>query len=195
MSTFLRVLVMALAWFVFFLTSFYGCIRPEYAGGVARAPEASAPVSPRPSPAPAPRLDTLRVNSGGDAGAEAEIIQLSETQYKIRFPFNSERETIAPEVEDYLGRLARRLSSSSGRLTVVGHTDDVGSEAANQDLGLRRAEFVKNILVRQGAPAERIYTSSRGESEPEAPNATAEGQRINRRAVITLEDASTPPNS
>lgn len=125
---------------------------------------------------------------GGDAGAEAEVIRLSEREYKIRFPFNSGTGDLSPPVVQYLASLARQLSDSSDRVTIVGHTDDVGSSEANRELGLRRAEFVKKYLVAAGAPAAKIVVSSRGESEPEYAN-DSEGNRYNnRRVVITLVD-------
>jgi len=56
-------------------------------------------------------------------------------------------------------------------------------------LGQQRADFVKRRLVNYGVDAGLISTSSQGENSPEATNATAEGRRINRRAVVTLNKA------
>ncbi|MBB4080997.1 outer membrane protein OmpA-like peptidoglycan-associated protein [Lewinella aquimaris] len=188
MSTPLRVLCMAAAWFVFYLATYYGCIR-----SLAALPVAEETVSARPEktidPPPVDTSmvpDTGRVVAGGGAGAEAEVIQLSSTEFKLRFPFNSETETISPEVDAYLAEMARNIARGKGRVRIVGHTDDIGTPADNLNLGRRRAEFVKSLLVSQGVPADRIEVSSRGESQPEATNGTEEGRRRNRRAVITF---------
>ncbi|MCP9235985.1 OmpA family protein [Lewinella sp. JB7] len=189
MPTLLRILLMAVAWFVFYLVTYYGCVRSLAAYPDGADPVADAEQTDRVAPDTVPVIlpDSGRVVAGGGAGATtAEVIQLSATEFKLRFPFNSETETISPEVDEYLSGMARSIVSGRGRVRIVGHTDDIGTPADNLALGLRRAEFVKSILVSQGAPADRIEVSSRGEGQPEAPNATEEGRRRNRRAVITL---------
>ncbi len=70
-------------------------------------------------------------------------------------------------------------------IEVEGHTDSVGPEEYNLRLGLRRANAVKDYLVRKGGlESERIETRSLGESRPVATNATAKGRLLNRRAEI-----------
>ena len=68
----------------------------------------------------------------------------------------------------------------------VGHTDSVGSDAYNQRLSLARAESVKAYLVSQGIPAARIKTEGKGESQPVADNASADGRAKNRRVEIDV---------
>jgi OOP family OmpA-OmpF porin len=53
-------------------------------------------------------------------------------------------------------------------------------------LGQRRATAVKNYLLSQGVPANKIYTESKGKSNPVASNATAEGRSQNRRVDIEV---------
>ena len=75
----------------------------------------------------------------------------------------------------------------SATALIIGYTDDQGSEAANQALGLKRAEAAKNYLVRRHQiDASRISVESRGASEPVAPNDTEAGREQNRRAVIIV---------
>jgi len=71
----------------------------------------------------------------------------------------------------------------------VGHTDSVGSDAYNQRLSLARAESVKAYLVSKGVDRQRIRTEGRGESQPVADNATAEGRAKNRRVDIEVVEA------
>ena len=71
-------------------------------------------------------------------------------------------------------------------VTIAGHTDNVGGEAANEDLSRRRAESVKAFLVKEGIAADRIATVGYGETRPVADNATAEGRARNRRTTFKL---------
>lgn len=69
---------------------------------------------------------------------------------------------------------------------IVGHTDSIGSKSYNMKLGQKRANAVKNWITKQGIASDRITTSSKGEANPIASNATASGRAKNRRAVITV---------
>ena len=70
---------------------------------------------------------------------------------------------------------------------ITGHTDDRGSESANQRLGLRRAEALKDYLVKErGIDPGRIETASAGKSQPISDNETAEGRKANRRGEVEL---------
>jgi OmpA-OmpF porin, OOP family len=70
------------------------------------------------------------------------------------------------------------------KVDVSGHTDWVGTDAYNQALSERRAAVVKEYFIRKGVDAGRIRTFAYGESQPVAPNTTAEGRALNRRAEI-----------
>ncbi len=73
------------------------------------------------------------------------------------------------------------------RAVVTGHTDDRGSEKANERVGLRRAEALKAYLVKErGVDPDRIEATSAGESSPLADNTTSEGRKVNRRGEIEL---------
>jgi len=69
---------------------------------------------------------------------------------------------------------------------VVGHTDNTGSAAYNQDLSERRAGSVSSVLIGAGVNAGRISSSGRGEEQPIATNLSAEGRALNRRVDITI---------
>jgi OOP family OmpA-OmpF porin len=66
----------------------------------------------------------------------------------------------------------------------VGHTDSVGSNFYNQGLSVRRAESVKAYLVSKGIPSDRVYTETKGATQPAADNSTVEGRAQNRRVEI-----------
>lgn len=81
----------------------------------------------------------------------------------IRFPYNESQPL--PQDNQGLEALAACLNSSpyqSVRVRLIGRTDSEGSEAYNEKLGLQRAEYVKNALVRYGVDAGRIEAESAG---------------------------------
>ncbi len=69
---------------------------------------------------------------------------------------------------------------------VVGHTDNTGSAAYNQDLSVRRANAVADVLMDGGVAFNRINTYGRGEDQPVASNLTPEGKAQNRRVEIVI---------
>ncbi|HRZ76472.1 MAG TPA: OmpA family protein [Bacteroidales bacterium] len=72
------------------------------------------------------------------------------------------------------------------KVTIEGHTDDVGDAAYNQRLSEQRARSVFDQLLRQGIPADRLNFAGFGESRPVASNATEEGRAKNRRTVFVV---------
>lgn len=74
------------------------------------------------------------------------------------------------------------------RVRVEGHADSRGSEASNMRLSQRRAEALRQALVKAGVDAGRIDVQAYGESMPAADNATATGRRQNRRVELLLSD-------
>lgn len=72
------------------------------------------------------------------------------------------------------------------RVLLEGHTDDVGSDAANQKLSENRAKSVYDYLVKNGVDAVRLQYKGYGESKPIADNTTEEGRAQNRRTVFTV---------
>jgi len=85
-----------------------------------------------------------------------------------------------------LNRVADLLKSKDFSLKLAGHTDYVGSDAANMKLSKDRSESVKSYLVSQGANSSRIEAIGYGESQPIATNKTAKGRQDNRRVEFTL---------
>lgn len=115
-----------------------------------------------------------------------EIVQLDKDEIDVLFPFSSAQKDIDPAIDAYLEKLAERLKQTNERVVVTGHTDNVDTDAYNLQLGQRRADFIRDILVRNGAPADRITVRSEGESNPRASNATPDGRRQNRRTNVKL---------
>ena len=72
-------------------------------------------------------------------------------------------------------------------LTVVGHTDDVGSLEYNQRLSERRALSVARYLEAKEVDSMRLATSGKGEGQPVAKNTSETGRQANRRVEIYVE--------
>ena len=69
---------------------------------------------------------------------------------------------------------------------ISGHCDERASASYNMALGMRRANYVRNLLVKQGADLNRIYTVSRGKEEPIALGNTQDDFKQNRRAEFRI---------
>jgi OmpA-OmpF porin, OOP family len=72
-------------------------------------------------------------------------------------------------------------------LYVSGHTDLIGNEAYNQDLGLKRASVVGRYIQEKGIGIDRMLIESKGESEPAGDYLTSEGRAKNRRTEISIK--------
>lgn len=95
---------------------------------------------------------------------------------------------LSPEQRQQVADLVNYLDNVTGaKLNAVGHTDNVGDRTINTRLGLERADFARDYLVRNGVSKEKIETSSKGPDEPIADNNTAEGKAKNRRTVVTIK--------
>lgn len=87
---------------------------------------------------------------------------------------------------------ARRIRESADQLnecpnidvSVEGHTDYIGSEAYNQALSVRRANAVREYLVRYGVDEDRLTIKGFGKSMPVADNESDEGRAQNRRVEL-----------
>jgi OOP family OmpA-OmpF porin len=119
-----------------------------------------------------------------EAPAAAPTPVKSYTIRGVNFEFDSAK--LTPAAKGVLDEAASGIKAASGHtFNVVGHTDSVGSDAFNMGLGQRRASSVKEALVSRGVSASQLQTSSMGERQPIATNATAEGRAENRRVEIT----------
>jgi outer membrane protein OmpA-like peptidoglycan-associated protein len=78
-------------------------------------------------------------------------------------------------------------ANSNARITTTGHTDRSGPESYNMALSLRRANVIKDELVRDGVPAQAIVVIGAGESKPLAPTGDGVREAQNRRVEIVVQ--------
>lgn len=100
--------------------------------------------------------------------------------------FDTGADVLRPESTPTLKAIAAMLAEHGDlRLTIEGHTDNVGAAAANLALSERRAAAVKAALVASfGVAADRLQTAGLGDTKPAAPNGTPEGRQQNRRVEL-----------
>lgn len=95
--------------------------------------------------------------------------------------------TLRPDLSEDIGAIAGNLQRyPNSRIEVIGHTDNSGTAAYNQDLSQRRATSVAGVLRANGVPSPRITAYGRGEDQPVASNLTPEGKAKNRRVEIII---------
>lgn len=103
--------------------------------------------------------------------------------------FATNKTVILPQSEQSMSDLANfLLENQTVKIHIVGHTDAVGTDEANQILSEGRANSVLNDLVKRGVAAERMTAEGKGEKEPVADNDTDEGRQLNRRVEFTITD-------
>lgn len=109
--------------------------------------------------------------------------------------FASEEASLLRDAQVTLTQVGEVLMSTrERRVAVEGHTDARGSEAHNVDLSQRRADAVRDSLVKQGYQADLITSTGLGEARPIASNDDAEGRANNRRVEIIIARDSLTPN-
>lgn len=98
--------------------------------------------------------------------------------------------TLEPSREPLMLRIGDALASIPGLILITGHTDNIPINTprfpSNWHLSQERAKAVAAILARKVTPATRLQPEGRADSEPVAPNDTAQGRAKNRRVEITL---------
>ncbi len=101
--------------------------------------------------------------------------------------FATNKTRILSTSEEALEALAGYLTRNPEiRIRIIGHTDNVGSDAANQTLSDGRANAVMQDLIARGIAADRLEAVGRGESQPIDTNDTEEGRQNNRRVEVEI---------
>ncbi len=160
-------------------------------GGVTRIdpPPLSAPAfaaqEPEPPPAQAPAFIANEVTP-----PRAQAPPPAIREFIVFFDFDSS--DLSPEASRIVAAAVTAAQNTGrARITVVGHTDTVGSMLYNQALSERRAIAVKAEMIRLGMEGEDITTSGRGFSDPLVRTGHGVREPQNRRAVIDLDDNLT----
>ena len=101
--------------------------------------------------------------------------------------FATDKTKILPSSEPALNELYLMLRDNPElRIKIIGHTDDIASDAYNQRLSEGRAHSVRKEMIERGIDGSRILTEGHGESDPIVPNDTEEHRQMNRRVEIEI---------
>jgi outer membrane protein OmpA-like peptidoglycan-associated protein len=118
-------------------------------------------------------------------GAALEAQPGRPTSFLLYFLEN--RDELTPDSRQMLTRVVDEIARRPApEIVVIGHTDRVGPVPYNDTLSLRRAERVRDELVKVGIAAERIRVEGRGEREPLVPTADEVAEPRNRRVEISV---------
>ncbi|MFW5870214.1 MAG: OmpA family protein [Candidatus Sumerlaeota bacterium] len=132
-------------------------------------------------------VDVTRVPE--ETSPSGEVVEQEHLNLKISTDvlFDQNSSALSKTGSEKLGDVADVLSDyPDNRVVVIGYTSNEGSDAYNMDLSQRRAQVVRNELVRRGVSSSRIEAVGMGESNPVAENDTEWGRRQNRRVEIEI---------
>ena len=122
--------------------------------------------------------------TGIDVSRDGDVIKLN---LPDGVTFDFAKYDLKPQFYPALNTIASTLKEYNQTIVEVsGHTDSVGSDAANQTLSERRANAVSSYLIGQGVQRERFEVVGMGERYPVASNDTDSGRALNRRVEIRL---------
>lgn len=105
--------------------------------------------------------------------------------------FDVDKSSLKPGGTRVVDKLSGYLQENPERkVAIEGFTDSTGSNEYNKELSERRAESVKQALIRSGTDPNRIVVEGFGEEYPVAGNESSSGRQLNRRVEIVLSDES-----
>lgn len=134
------------------------------------------------------------------AGTGVQVSQTEDNQLKLNIPsdisFDSGKSDIKSGFKPILDNFATSLANNANTgITIVGHTDNTGSDTINNPLSVNRAASTLDYLVGRGISINRIHIDGRGSNEPVTSNDTPENRAENRRVEIFVTELQTPPNA
>ena len=126
-------------------------------------------------------------------GTGVAVSQTTDNRLKLDIPsdvsFDVGRSAIKSNFAPILGQFASSLNQNQiSTVTIIGHTDNTGSDSINNPLSVDRANSARDYLVSRGVAAQRFSTDGRGSREPVADNNTQQGRDTNRRVEIYVAE-------
>lgn len=158
------------------------------AGTVANPTQRQSPWTAPDQPGQVPVTVTVNDGRGGTASDSVNINVVEPREFVFEdVHFEFDRFNIRPDALAILDEAVAAMQQNTElRLTIEGHTCNIGTAEYNLALGERRATSVRDYLVSRGITADRLQTVSFGEERPRHDNSREETRRLNRRAALTV---------
>jgi OOP family OmpA-OmpF porin len=137
---------------------------------------------------------TVTAAGNGGSGTASTMVSVTAPAAKVMiFPeaalFDFGKSELKPEGMEKIKEYREQAKEELGRadhVSITGYTDNVGDEASNSALSLKRAEAVRDQLISLGADPTKFQVNGAGESNPVADNGTEEGRTKNRRVEVAV---------
>lgn len=134
-----------------------------------------------------------RAMENATQGTGVEVSQTADNRLKLEIPsdisFDTNRADIKPNFRPVLDRFATSLKENTAtNVSIIGHTDNTGSDAINEPLSRNRAANTRDYLTARGVSPARFTVDGRGSREPIASNDSAAGKAQNRRVEIFVAE-------
>ena len=133
---------------------------------------------------------TVNDGKGGTASSNVTITVVAAARKEYTFEdvhFDFDRYTLRPDALKVLDSAVTAMQADATlRLTIEGHTCNIGTTEYNMALGERRAQAVREYLASRGIDAGRLQVVSYGEERPKHDNDREETRRLNRRAALVV---------
>jgi outer membrane protein OmpA-like peptidoglycan-associated protein len=132
---------------------------------------------------PVPRLT---LTSGTDSAYTANSARRSSVALRGDVLFRFDKSNLTRGAHGVLSQVAADIKArATGTVTIIGYTDDIGTQAFNLGLSRRRADAVLTA-IRKLTPGVHYVASGRGEADPVASNKYAAGRALNRRVTVSF---------
>jgi outer membrane protein OmpA-like peptidoglycan-associated protein len=125
--------------------------------------------------------EKVEIVSVKEAAREGKALELKDLQ------FDFAKSELRAEAQTELKRIYANIKGFNWAIEIGGHTDNVGTEQSNLELSTRRAQSVRDFLVSQGYPAEKITFKGYGQSIPLDKADTEKARARNRRVEIKVK--------
>lgn len=134
-----------------------------------------------------PQVDDMQLGAGQVPGFTYPI-PVVRLRFEERAFFDFDQATIRADSEKILDLMAdnMRRDVPDVQLTILGHTDAIGTDDYNQTLSRRRAASVMQALIARGVNPGQLSSVAVGEAQPVAPNNTEQGRALNRRVEFMI---------
>lgn len=119
--------------------------------------------------------------------AQEEVFTIDFEKISKQSLFDFDSADISRDAYDNLDFVVKYMEENPGvRVSVEGHTDDVGTVEYNQTLSEKRARAVADYFIQKGIAPERVSSAGYGKMKPKFDNSTEEGRAQNRRTELVF---------